>query len=140
MVHRTFKKHDQNIGKYNGIGGKLKCDEDVAAGMIREIMEETSLTVVSMKLRGTVSWSNFGPLKQDWLAFVFLIDKFSGNAVASNDEVTLHWTPLTELCNLPMWKGDKYFLDMVFDANPNLFYGYMSYDGEEPDAWQYTRM
>ena len=30
MVHRTYRDDDENLGKYNGIGGKLERDEDVA--------------------------------------------------------------------------------------------------------------
>ena len=40
MVHRNARKDDEHLGKYNGLGGKLEADEDVMAGMIREIREE----------------------------------------------------------------------------------------------------
>jgi 8-oxo-dGTP diphosphatase len=39
MIHRNTRKDDQHFGKYNGLGGKLEANEDVAAGMRREIME-----------------------------------------------------------------------------------------------------
>ena len=57
LVHRTFRKTDDNLGKYNGVGGKLERNEDVASGMMREIKEETGLEVTSMKLRGTLAWA-----------------------------------------------------------------------------------
>ena len=74
MVHRTFRDTDENLGKYNGLGGKLEPNENVADGMIREIKEESGLTVTSMQLRGTVSWPNFGPSQRPWLGFIFLIE------------------------------------------------------------------
>src|SRR5690606_13381183 len=39
MIHRNARPDDQHLGKYNGLGGKLEADEDVVAGMRREIME-----------------------------------------------------------------------------------------------------
>jgi len=39
MIHRNARDDDQHLGKYNGLGGKLEVNEDVAAGMRREIRE-----------------------------------------------------------------------------------------------------
>lgn len=54
LVHRTFKESDDNLGKYNGIGGKVERGESVSEGIKREIREETGLEVRSMSLRGTI--------------------------------------------------------------------------------------
>ncbi|MGI5870000.1 MAG: NUDIX hydrolase [Kiritimatiellia bacterium] len=140
MVHRVFRRDDENLGLYNGIGGKLERGEDVAAGMIREIREETGLVATSLKLRGTLSWADFGPRKQDWLAFVFLVEDWTGEPAATNEEGTLHWVPVAELDALPMWAGDRLFLPLVFDGDPRLFHGYMRYEGDAPAEWRYTRL
>jgi len=140
MVHRTYRGTDENFGKYNGVGGKLERTEDVAAGMIREVLEETGLMVTSMALRGTLCWTDFGPEKRDWLAFVFLIDGVSGEPLSENDEGTLSWVPVAELDALPMWEGDKLFLPMVFDDDLRLFHGFMRYEGETPAEWRCTRV
>src|SRR5262249_19505048 len=47
---------DAHFGKYNGLGGKLDGDEDVVAGMRREVREEAGLECEQLRLRGTVSW------------------------------------------------------------------------------------
>ncbi|MGI6496121.1 MAG: NUDIX hydrolase [Kiritimatiellia bacterium] len=140
LVHRTFRKDDDNLGKYNGIGGKIERNEDVASGMTREIREETGLEVVSMRLRGTIAWADFGPKKEDWLAFVFVVDAFRGEPFARNEEGTLSWVPLETMGSLPMWKGDRLFLPMVFDDDPRPFHGFMRYEGEEPVEWHVTRI
>ena len=139
LVHRTFRKDDQNLGKFNGVGGKLERDEDVASCMTREIREETGLRVTSMQLRGTVAWADFGPRKEDWLGFVFLVDGFEGEPFAENDEGTLSWQPVAELGALPMWKGDRHFLPLVFDGDPRPFHGFMRYEGDEPRDWRFSR-
>ena len=45
MVHRNARPDDHQLGKYNGLGGKLERDEDVVAGMRREIHEEAGIEV-----------------------------------------------------------------------------------------------
>ena len=127
------------IGKYNGVGGHLERGEDVAACMVREIREETGLAVTAMRLRGTVAWADFGPRKEDWLGFVFLIDGFTGVPKAENEEGTLAWWPLDSLGDLPMWKGDRHFLPLVFDGDERPFHGYMRYEGDEPLDWSFSR-
>ena len=60
---------DQHLGKYNGLGGKLEADEDVASGMRREIMEEAGVECLALELRGTISWPGFGKQGEDWFGF-----------------------------------------------------------------------
>ncbi len=139
QVHRTGQADDQNHGKYSGVGGKLKRGEDVATCMMREIREETGLEVVTMKLRGTVCWADFGPEKQDWLAFIFLVTCFEGEPFPENDEGPLKWVKIDKIYDLPMWKGDAHFLPLIFDSDPRPFYGFMRYEGEEPKDWKYVR-
>ena len=85
MVHRTYRKSDENLGKYNGVGGHLERGEGVAECMRREILEETGLRVTSMSLRGTICWSDFGPNKDEWLGFVFLVDGVEGEPFLCGD-------------------------------------------------------
>ena len=56
MVHRIARPGDEQLGKYNGLGGKVEPGEDVVAGMKRELREEAAIEVDAMRLRGTVSW------------------------------------------------------------------------------------
>ena len=139
MVHRVGRITDDNLGKYNGVGGKLERGEGVAECMVREIREETSLEVTDMTLRGTLCWTDFGPKKQDWLGFVFLVEGYKGVPRTENEEGSLSWIPVTDLHSLPMWKGDALFLPLVFDSDPRLFHGFMRYEGEEPKDWRFTR-
>ncbi len=153
MIHRNARSEDQAFGKYNGLGGKMERDEDVAACMKREIREEAGIEVTAMRLRGTISWPGFGPNGEDWLGFVFLINEFVGEPVMRNHEGVLEWTPLQRLLNacstdpqtrdraaLPMWPGDRYFLPLVFDDDPRPFYGVMPYENGQPVSWRYTRL
>ena len=140
LVHRTARPGDQHFGKYNGLGGKMRPDEDVVDCMRREIREESGLECASMQLRGTINWTGFGPDGENWLGFIFLITAFQGTPLAHNDEGTLAWHPLTELDRLPMWEGDRHFLPLVFDGDPRPFHGYMPYAGGRPLGWKYHRL
>lgn len=139
LVHRNARITDQHWGKYNGLGGKMKADEDVATCMKREIREESGLECVRLQLRGTINWTGFGTEGEDWLGFIFLITAYSGTAKRRNEEGELEWHPLTDLGRLPMWEGDRYFLPLIFDADPRPFHGYMPYDKGRPVAWTYHR-
>ncbi len=139
LVHRNARVTDQHLGKYNGLGGKMHRDEDVVSCMKREIREESGLECVAMQLRGTINWTGFGPEGEDWLGFIFLITRFSGEPLRHNTEGDLGWYPLAELVRLPMWEGDRHFLPLVFDEDPRPFHGYMPYENARPVSWSYTR-
>ena len=139
LIHRNARPDDQHLGKYNGLGGKLEADEDVAAGMAREIHEEAGLTVTAMELRGTISWPGFGKNGEDWLGFVFLITAFEGEAPTRNAEGDLEWVPLDRLMELPMWEGDRHFLPLVFDGDRRPFHGVMPYREGRMVRWAYSR-
>lgn len=140
LVHRNAREDDQHLGKYNGLGGKMHPGEDVLTCMRREIYEESGLTCLDLQLRGTINWTGFGPEGENWLGFIFLITSFSGQLRSINEEGELNWHPLSRLPELPMWEGDRFFLPLVFDGDPRLFYGYMPYRQGKPLDWRYFRL
>lgn len=135
LVHRTARSTDDQFGKYNGLGGKLEPDEDVVAGMKRELREEASIEVTSLRLRGTVSWPGFGPAGEDWFGFVFVIDAFTGTVPEQNAEGSLHWVPIGAVDGLPLWEGDRHFLPLVFDDSVGQFHGVLPYRNGRPVSW-----
>nr|WP_321466289.1 8-oxo-dGTP diphosphatase [uncultured Desulfobulbus sp.] len=139
LVHRNARKTDQHLGKYNGLGGKMRSDEDVITCMRREIYEESGLECTALQLRGTINWTGFGPHGENWLGFIFLISQFCGVAKTSNEEGTLAWFAVSEIMELPMWEGDRFFLPLVFDKDPRIFHGYMPYANGKPLDWRYER-
>ena len=140
MIHRNARADDQHLGKYNGLGGKMDPDEDIATCMRREIMEEAGIRCESMQLRGTLNWPGFGKQGEDWLGFIFLVDTYSGTPLTSNPEGSLEWVQLDRLMELPMWEGDRHFLPLVFDADPRPFHGVMPYKDGRMQSWSYTRL
>lgn len=140
LVHRNARPGDQHLGKYNGLGGKLEPDEDVVAGMRRELREEAAIEALELSLRGTISWPGFGKHGEDWLGFLFLITRFSGTPPTQNVEGSLEWVALEHLLagKLPLWPGDKLFLPLVFNHDLRQFHGVMPYRDGQPISWQYS--
>jgi 8-oxo-dGTP diphosphatase len=139
LIHRDKRPDDIHAGYYNGLGGKVEAGEDVATGMRREIAEEAGITVTEQTLRGTISWPGFGRNGEGWFGFLFRIESWHGRPHQGNHEGTLHWVPLDELAELPMWPSDKHFLPMVFDDDPRPFHGCMPFHQGEMTSWAYTR-
>lgn len=142
LIHRNARPGDLHLGKYNGLGGKLEPDEDVVGGMRRELREEAQIEATELVLRGTVSWPGFGKGGEDWLGFIFTITRFEGAPPASNAEGSLEWVPIERVLNLelPLWPGDRFFLPLVFDADPRQFHGVMPYRDGQPQGWSFSRI
>ena len=140
MIHRNARPDDLHLGKYNGLGGKVEPLEDIAACMRREIHEEAGIECEAMQLRGTLNWPGFGKHGEDWLGFIFVIERYRGTPLASNPEGTLEWVELDRLMGLPMWEGDRHFLPLVFDADPRPFHGVMPYKDGRMQSWSYSRL
>lgn len=140
LVHRNAREDDLHLNKYNGLGGKLKPEENVLACMQREIAEEAGIECEEIILRGTINWTGFGAAGEDWLGFIFRIDRFRGVPFTRNPEGELSWHRIEDLHLLPMWEGDRFFLPMVFDDDPRLFHGCMPYKDGRPVNWSYSRI
>lgn len=150
IIRRNARPDDDHYGKVNGLGGKVEIDEDIASSVRREIAEEAGVDATDVELRGTVTFSDFGPNREQWLVFVFLVTTWSGDCATANDEGTLEWVSrerLLDACaggaaagDLPMWPGDKHFLPLVFDGDPSVFHGTMPYDADVPLRWSYVRL
>ncbi len=141
MIHRNKRPHDDlHYGKYNGLGGKLRADEDVVSGMRREIHEESGLVADELVLRGTISWPGFGKHGEAWFGFIFRVERWHGEMHAGNAEGTLEWVPLDSISALPMWPSDRHFLPMVFDADPRPFHGCMPFHNGAMVSWTFQRV
>ncbi len=137
LIHRNTRQNDMHLGKYNGLGGKLERDENVVAGLKREIREEAGIEIDDIILRGTISWPGFGKKGEDWFGFIFRVERFSGTLLSKNHEGTLSWVPVDKILELPLWEGDRYFLPLVFGDDPRQFHGVMPYKDGHPVDWQF---
>lgn len=134
MVHRIARLDDEQLGKWNGLGGKVEIGEDVWTGMARELREEANIEVTAMRLRGTVSWPGFHADGSAVLGFIFVVDAWTGDIPPRNAEGPLVWQPIDGLGELAMWAGDRYFLPHVFDPEVEQFHLVIPYLDGEPQG------
>jgi 8-oxo-dGTP diphosphatase len=138
MIHRNRRAGDLHWGKYNGLGGKLARDEDVVAGLRREVREESGLECEELVFRGTLSWPGFGKNGEDWFAFVFRVERWTGTPRGDNPEGTLQWVDVDRILELPLWEGDRHFLPLVLERAGRQFHGVMPYRDGKPVSWEYS--
>jgi 8-oxo-dGTP diphosphatase len=117
-------------GRYNGVGGHVERDEDPLTGALREIKEETGLSVANARFRGVihVDAGNDNGI----LVFVFSAEAVS-REVADSDEGTLEWVPRDRLNDLPLVEDLPLLIPLIFDSAPDAppFFVHTSYDAAD---------
>ena len=126
MLHRTKKENDENRDKWIGVGGKLEYGESPDDCMKREVFEETGLSVTAYRYRGIVTFvsDEYGTEYMH----LFTITGFEGS-VKECDEGALEWIEKSLLLTLPMWEGDRIFLNLL-DSDRAFFSLKLLYRGE----------
>ena len=75
-------------------GGHVESNESVAESMIREIKEETGLTISNLQFCGIKDWIEFDGSR--YMVFLYKTNTYSGN-IQSSSEGEIFWMPLEEL-------------------------------------------
>ncbi len=127
MLHRVKKENDLNRDKWIGIGGKFEDKESPEDCVLREALEETGLTLQRPEYRGIVTF-----VSDRWdteYMHLFWADQFTGE-IRDCDEGTLEWIAKEDLLKLPMWEGDKIFLELL-DRRAPFFSLKLTYQGDQ---------
>lgn len=93
---------------YKGLifpGGHIEKNEPVVDSVIREIYEETGLTISNLKLCGIKHWITEEETR--YIVFLYKTNTYYGN-IQSSSEGRVFWMPLEELKSKePFWHMDK---------------------------------
>ncbi len=114
MLHRIKKENDMHKGKWNGLGGKFNDGESPEECVIREVKEESGLTIKEPLLKGIITFPAFDDI-DDWMVFVFTSNQFKGT-LTECDEGVLEWIKNENLSKLEMWEGDRIFMKWLKDT------------------------
>ena len=115
MLHRVKKTVDENKDKWIGIGGKFEEGESPEDCLLREVREETGLTLTAYRYRGIVTF-----VSDEWgteYMHLFTADAWTGD-LGDCDEGELAWVEKEKVGDLPIWAGDKIFLDLLRREEP----------------------
>lgn len=126
MLHRIKKENDLNQDKWVGIGGKFEEKETPEECNLREVFEETGLTLHSARYCGIVTF-----VSDKWgteYMHIFKSSDFSGE-LKECDEGVLEWVKIEDIYNLPIWQGDKIFLRLI-ERDVPFFSLKLTYKGE----------
>lgn len=129
MLYRNKKPNDPCAGKWVGIGGKFEDGEDADACLLREVREETGLTLKSFKACGVIHFRSDRLLDEEM--FLYTSDDYDGELsadaeghVINSDEVCsegdLKWIPKEKVTELPLWEGDIYFLEPLINGEDHI--------------------
>lgn len=127
MLHRVKKENDENKDKWIGIGGKFEDGESPEDCVIREVMEETGLTLTSYSYRGIVTFVS-DRYETEYM-HLFTAGEYLGE-IGECDEGVLEWIEKKRLMSIPMWEGDKIFLELLDEGHP-FFSLKLVYRGDE---------
>lgn len=115
MLHRVKKHQDPNAGKWIGVGGKFEENESPDECLVREVKEETGLTLTRWRCRGIVTF-----VSDEWpteYMHLFTADGFVGQ-LADCDEGELAWVKKEDVPALRLWEGDRVFLELLTKEEP----------------------
>lgn len=131
MMHRVSKQNDLNQGKWIGVGGHFIEGESPEECLLREVKEETGLTLTAYKLRGIITF-----VSDEWgceYMHLYTADAFEGTLGAKEMEACsegiLKWVPKEEIFDLNLWEGDKIFLKLLLE-NQGMFSLKLEYEGD----------
>jgi len=132
MLHRVRKENDLNKDKWIGVGGKFEEGETPEECLLREVKEETGLTLTSYRLRGVITF-----ISDEWgseYMFLYTADGYEGQLSKERmdacAEGELVWVPKEEIENLHLWEGDKIFFRLM--ASEDRFFSLkLRYKGEQ---------
>ena len=127
MLHRVSKKNDINKDKWIGVGGHFHVNESPEDCLLREVKEETGLTLTSYRFRGIVTFITDGLAEAEYM-HLYTADEFVGELI-SCDEGTLEWVPKKDIYHLNLWEGDLIF-HRLLDENAPFFSLKLRYEGD----------
>ena len=132
MLFRDRKPDDPNEGKWLGIGGRIEEGETPGECNVREVLEETGLRLRSAQFHGVIEFRSDEYDDEDM--YLYSSDDFEPDdeeaAVLFRetgdyppppcDEGRLEWIPEERLLSLPMWEGDRAFVEKLLSGQKEI--------------------
>lgn len=112
-------------GMWSAPGGKMELGESPDECVIRELQEETGLTVNDPQLRAIVTVFD-ADYPIHWLLFVYRTEVFTGELITT-EEGELRWIRLSDIDDYPRPYGDQQHWAHVLSGDPTIWRGKFVY-------------
>lgn len=111
-----FINRKKNWPGYAFPGGHVEHGESITDCVIREVKEETGLSIFHVKFKGIAHFYN-NQTKSRYMVFNYYTNHFSGDLIDSCEEGEICWVPEPDICSLKLAEGMEKRLDLFFDQN-----------------------
>ena len=108
-----LKKRGFGVGKWNGFGGKVEKSESVVEAAIRELNEESLVTVDSKDLRQVLDVEFFFKDGKHLRVPTFFVHQWKGDPTET-EEMKPAWFDFDKIPYDKMWSDDIYWMPRVF--------------------------
>ena len=141
LLHHNSDAADISYGKHNGYSDFVRLTETPYETFMRTAKEQAGIVINKAVFRGSVMWPDFYDEGKAFFSHIFVSHDHSGEPSLYNGIGQNRWWSVEELLrgDVPIWDGDRYFLPLVFDDNPEPFHGYMPYENGTPKNWSHFR-
>jgi 8-oxo-dGTP diphosphatase len=105
-------------GEWSIPGGRQELGETVKETAVREVMEETGVTIANLKLIDVVDAFGKHPdgsLRQQWVLVDFRADWVSGEPRAGGDAASVEWVPWSRIDSLGLWSETVRVINAALD-------------------------
>lgn len=109
-------------------GGHIESGESFAASVVREVYEETGLTIENPRLCGVKEWENSDGSR--YIVLLYKADRFSGK-VRNSPEGKVCWAALSSLPSLRLSPDFEKLLEVFLRDDLSEFYF-----EQTPEGWQ----
>ena len=123
-------RRDSDWGGITFPGGHVEKGESFTDAVIREVYEETGLTIETPQICGIKQWP-----EDDGIRYIVLFYKTSHFAgeLKSSEEGEVYWTKLSRLKDLPLARGMELMLRVFLEDEVGEYYIY-----EEDGEWKHV--
>jgi len=102
-------------GRWNAPGGKLLSGEAPEGGAVREMFEETGLTMRNLRFHGVLNFYLSSGKKLDQTVFIFS-SRVAKGRLKQSEEGHLKWFAEDRIPYDQMWDDDKVWLPLMFEG------------------------